>query len=63
MKTENRKEYKLILSQNELNEFFNKYSNNLENLHSPRIIKSLYFDTLNFALFHSLQYHPTKFLC
>ena len=57
MKTENRKEYKLILNKNELNEFFNKYSDNLENLHSPRIIKSLYFDTLNFSLYRKSKFY------
>ena len=57
MKTENRKEYKLILNENELNEFFNRYGNDLESIHPPRIIKSLYFDTLNFALYEKSKFY------
>ncbi len=57
MKTENRKEYKLVLNENEMNEFFNRYGNDLESIYSPRIIKSLYFDTLNFSLYEKSKFY------
>ncbi len=60
MKVEYRKEYKRILNHHELNNFFIKYSSDLNEIYEPRTIKSLYFDTIDFSLFKSSLFNDAS---
>ena len=60
MKVEYRKEYKSILNHHELNNFFIKYSSDLNEIYEPRTIKSLYFDTIDFSLFKSSLFNDAS---
>ena len=44
----NRKEYKFIMSNEELNDFFKQNYQNLNSIYASRKISNLYFDTLGF---------------
>jgi len=46
-----RKEYKFVLNEYELKEFFFYYSSELKSLYPDRAVTSLYLDTLNFGIF------------
>ena len=50
-KGEFRKEYKFIVDNRKLDNFFNFYDNTLTNLYPNRKIVSLYFDTVDFKLY------------
>jgi len=50
---ESRKEYKFVISGNELENFKNLNSKNLKVLHESRFIESLYFDTWDLELYKS----------
>ena len=47
----NRKEYKFIMSNEELNEFFKQNYQNLNSIYASRKISNLYFDTLGFNVY------------
>tara|TARA_B100001057_G_scaffold497834_1_gene603067 strand:- start:4803 stop:5393 length:591 start_codon:yes stop_codon:yes gene_type:complete len=51
--TETRKEYKRIVNISETMSFLKKNEKKLIEIHEPRIITSLYFDTFNFSLYKS----------
>ena len=62
MVVEERKEYKLLASEKSVIEFLYKNKDELVTLFPKRIIKSLYFDTLNFDLYEkSNLYDVEKF--
>lgn len=56
MKTELRKEIKLIKNESELIIFFKKHSKKLEEIYEPRKITSLYFDTIDNSLFKNSKF-------
>ena len=47
----NRKEYKFIMSNEELNDFFKQNYQNLNSIYASRKISNLYFDTLGFNVY------------
>ena len=53
MITEIRKEYKRILDISETVSFFKKNEKKLIEIHEPRFVTSLYFDTVNYSLYKS----------
>lgn len=51
MKNELRKEYKKVVNNFEVIKFLKKFDNKLNEIYQPRIITSLYFDTINYSLY------------
>lgn len=60
MKVEYRKEYKRILNHNDLNKFLHKNSKELVEIHEPRTIKSLYFDTVDLCLLKTALFNDAS---
>ncbi len=53
MKTETRKEFKRIVDFSETMNFLKKNERKIVEIYEPRIVTSLYFDTINFSLYKS----------
>ncbi len=53
MITETRKEYKRTVNVSQIISFFKKNKSKLTEIYEPRIITSLYFDTVDFGLYKS----------
>jgi len=57
-----RKEYKLVLSAEEIENFLNMFKSNSKELYKKRTVQSLYMDTKNYDIFHKAQrYDVDKF--
>ena len=56
MKNEFRKEYKVIATPYEFNNFFSRYNKKINEIYEPRKITSLYFDTLDLSLLSSAMF-------
>ena len=56
----NRKEYKFIMSNEELNEFFKSNYQNLNSIYANRKIKNLYFDTLGFNVYSNNLFNDSE---
>jgi len=51
-----RKEYKFIMNSIQLSNFLNYFKSELEELHKPNLIKSIYYDTSDFYIYRSSIY-------
>jgi len=51
-----RKEYKFLMDNIQLSNFLNYYSSELQVLHKPNNIKSVYYDTSDFFIYRSSMY-------
>lgn len=60
MKSEFRKEYKIIATPYEFNNFFSKYNKKISEIYEPRKITSLYFDTIDLSLLSSAKFEDVN---
>jgi len=51
-----RKEYKFVMNNVQISNFLNYFNNDLEILHKPNTISSVYYDTNNFYIYRSSLY-------
>ncbi len=56
----NRKEYKFIMSNEELNEFFKQNYQNINSIYASRKISNLYFDTLGFNVYSNNLFNDSN---